>query len=179
MQKIKLILIGLCCLLIPGCGSNSLDYYEKRKHKIDLRHFFQGNIEGWGGIFDFTGKQTRSFYVKIKGTWQENKGRLEERFDFDDGEVTERIWDISFVDGKIFTASAHDVTGLAKGKQNGNAVNMSYTLNVPYNNSTLALKMDDWMYLVAEDVILNRTSMKKFGFKVAEVVLFMKKSAHE
>jgi hypothetical protein len=35
--------------------------------------------------------------------------------------------------------------------------------------------MDDWMYLVEENIILNRTSMRKFGFKVGEIVLVMKK----
>ena len=32
------------------------------------------------------------------------------------------------------------------------------------------------IYLIEDDLILNRTSMKKFGLKVGEIMLFMKKS---
>ena len=37
------------------------------------------------------------------------------------------------------------------------------------------LNMDDWMYLVDDDTIINRTSMNKFGLEVGEIVLIMKK----
>jgi hypothetical protein len=90
---------------------------------------------------------------------------------------TERKWHIEFSDNSMFVAGAGDVIGEAKGIQNGNAINMHYVLSVPYDGSTINLKMDDWMYLVDKDIILNRTSMKKFGFKVGEVVLFMKKKS--
>ena len=29
--------------------------------------------------------------------------------------------------------------------------------------------MDDWMYLVDEDTLLNRTVLSKFGFRAAEI----------
>ena len=75
----------------------------------------------------------------------------------------------------MFTAKAGDVVGEAQGSQIGNAVNLRYTLNVPYNKSTINLKMDDWMYQINTDTVLNRTAMRKFGLKVGEVVLIMKK----
>ena len=100
---------------------------------------------------------------------------MKERFEFDDGEKTDRTWEIVFQDNQMFKAKAHDIAGEAKGRQNGSAVNINYTLQVPYKNSTINLRMDDWMYLIENDLILNRTTMKKFGFKVGEIVLFMKK----
>ena len=101
---------------------------------------------------------------------------MQEWFEFDDGEKTERVWDIVFVNNKFFKGKAHDIIGDANGEQNGNAVNINYTLQVPYKDSNINLKMDDWMYLIEDDLILNRTSMKKFGLKVGEIMLFMKKS---
>jgi hypothetical protein len=177
MKKIQLFIMSIICFLIPGCSNNKIDYYDSKKDKIDIRSFFDGEIEGWGGIFDYQGRQTRSFTVKIKGAWEKDKGILDEWFVFDDGEKTERKWNIEFSNNSIFVAGAQDVIGQAKGIQNGNAVNMNYVLTLPYNGSTINLKMDDWMYLVDKDIILNRTSMNKFGFKVGEVVLFMKKKS--
>lgn len=175
MKKIQILIMSIICFLIPGCRSNSIEYYAQKKNKVDLRSFFKGDIEGWGSIFDYQGRQTRSFYVTLKGTWDKDKGTLEEWFFFDDGEKTERIWDISFTNDSTFVGTAKDIVGTAQGKQNGNAVNLNYTLNIPYDGSTINLSMDDWMYLIQDDIILNRTSMRKFGFKVGEIVLFMKK----
>ena len=70
---------------------------------------------------------------------------------------------------------AGDVIGEALGTQQGNAVNLTYTLQIPYGNRTLNLAMDDWMYLVQDGVVLNRTVMKKWGLKVGELALVMKK----
>ncbi|MCE2731376.1 MAG: DUF3833 domain-containing protein [Rickettsiaceae bacterium] len=175
MKKIQIMIMSIICFFIPGCSNNSIDYYSNKKNKIDLRAFFQGEIEGWGALFDYRGRQTRSFYVTLKGTWDKNRGVLEEWFIFDNGEKTERKWEINFSNDLMFIGTAKDIVGEAKGKQNGNAVNLNYVLNIPYNNSTINLNMDDWMFLVEDNIILNRTSMKKFGFKVGEIVLFMKK----
>jgi len=82
---------------------------------------------------------------------------------------------VVYKDNQIFIADAKDVVGVANGRQSGNAVNMHYTLAVPYNNSVINLSMDDWMYKINNDIVLNKTSMKKFGFKVGEINLFMKK----
>lgn len=177
MKKLQIFIMSVICFLVPGCSNNSLDYYGKKRDKIDLRSFFNGEIEGWGAIFDYKGRQTKSFHVAIKGTWNKNNGVLEEWFVFDDGEKTQRTWKVNFSDDVMFIAQAHDVIGKAHGKQNGNAININYVLNIPYNNSTINLNMDDWMYLVDKNIIVNRTSMKKFGFKVGEIVLFMQKKS--
>jgi len=175
MSKVKFLIMSFICLIFSGCTNNSIDYYGDKPTKLDLRVFFDGDVEGWGSLFDFNGRQTRSFKVILKGTWDGDIGILEEWFIFDDGEKTQRKWKIIFSDQSTFTGSAEDVVGEAKGKVNGNAVNLNYVLNIPYKGSTINLSMDDWMYLVEEDTIINRTSMKKFGFKVGEIVLVMKK----
>jgi hypothetical protein len=175
MKKLQIMIMSILCFLLPGCSNNSIDYYSSKKNKIDLRSFFNGEIEGWGALFDYSGRQTRSFHVTLKGSWDKNNGVLQEWFVFDDGERTERRWEIDFADENSFKGLAKDVIGQAKGLQNGGAVNLNYILSVPYNNSTIDLRMDDWMYLIEDDIILNRTSMRKFGFKVGEIVLFMKK----
>lgn len=174
MKYIKLLLSSVLCLFISGCTDNKLEYYENNKPKLDLRSFFSGDFNAWGGIYDFRGKLTRTFHIKMKGTWQGNEGLLEEWFSFDDGEKLERTWKISFKNDNMFIGNANDVIGEAIGNQKGNAVNVHYTLRIPYDGKTLDLKMDDWMYLVEDNVMLNRTSMKKFGLKVGEIVIFMK-----
>lgn len=175
MDKIKFFLISLLCIILPNCNNNLDSNAMNLKNKIDLRSFFNGELDGWGIILDHRGRQIKSFYIKMQGSWNANKGTLKEWFEFDNGEKTTRQWDLNFENDQIFTAVANDVIGTAKGKQKNNLVNVKYTLQIPYGNRKINLSMDDWMYMVQEDVVLNRTSMKKFGFKVGELLICMKK----
>ena len=58
----------------------------------------------------------------------------------------------------------------------GNALNWQYVLNVKMDDgSTMALSLDDWMYLIDSDNMINRTSMYKFGIPVGEITLYIGK----
>ena len=70
-------------MVIPSCNSNSIEFYANKKNKIDLKSFFSGDIEGWGAIFDYNGRVTRSFYVTIKASWDGDVGTIDELFRFD------------------------------------------------------------------------------------------------
>ena len=173
------LLVGLVVVigLLRVFSHKSIGSYKDRTPKLDVRTFFDGDIEGWGAIFDHSGTQTRSFTLQLKGTWQNDKqGILQEWFELDDGKKLERKWDITISDNTLFVGTAADVIGLAHGFQMGNAINMHYTLRIPYKKgSTMNFTMDDWLYEVSPGVILNRARMKKFGFPVGELVLMMKK----
>ena len=40
---------------------------------------------------------------------------------------------------------------------------------------TIDVRMDDWMYLVTPDTLINQTTMSKWGVDVGEVVLVIQK----
>ena len=48
---------------------------------------------------------------------------------------------------------------------------LKYVLEAPYGEGTINLTMDDRMYLVEPDIIVNETVMYKFGIRVGEVIL--------
>jgi hypothetical protein len=52
---------------------------------------------------------------------------------------------------------------------------MNYVLSVAYGDGTIDVSMDDWMYLVTPDTLINETAMTKWGFKVGEIVLVIQK----
>jgi hypothetical protein len=176
-----LSVLGFIALMFSGCSMQTIDFYQQhakeRKYPLDLRQFFQGDIEGWGALFDWSGRQTRSFYVQIKASWQGNQGVLDEWFTFDDGEKVYRQWKVDYRDDQTFEARAGDVVGVAQGLTAANAVNMNYVLRLPYKDSTIDVSMDDWMYQVEDGVVLNKTAMKKWGFKIGEISLIMKKKS--
>jgi hypothetical protein len=175
MQRLHLLACGLLCFMLPGCEGNHLDFYRTKEPKMDFRHFFEGDIEGSGAFFDFRGRQIRSFYIKINCSWADDILTMKEWFDFDDGEKLERQWEITFKNGRVVQGLASDVIGSATGEQVGSAINLHYILQIPYRDHKINISMDDWMYALSKDSVLNRTAMRKFGFKVGEMVLILKK----
>lgn len=170
--------IFIICLIIFAGGFlfykniHKIDDYKIESPIVDFKTFFKGEVEGVGMFFDYRGKQKSSFHVTLKGLWEENK--LEEFFVFNDATKLERTWFIDFKENK-FTADAIDCEGKLKGVQSGNTIYSKYVLKIPYENSLLKVTMDDWMYLIDDKTIINRTGMYKFGFKIGEMVIFLRK----
>jgi len=75
-----------------------------------------------------------------------------------------------------YTGSAEDVVGIAKGGRMGYAFRWEYQLLVPIDGETYAFDMDDWMYQLDENRIMNKTTMSKLGVRLAEITLFFDKT---
>jgi len=50
-----------------------------------------------------------------------------------------------------------------------------YSLNVPWRSNTLEVNLNDWLYLVDAQHLLNKTTLTKFGFRVGELTLVIEK----
>jgi len=167
-----LISAGLIC---GGCSSISPRQYAKETPVLDLRNYLEGPLEAWGMFQDRKGKVIKRFKVKMVGTWKDNVGTLEEDFIYSDGTTQRRVWTITRVDANHYTGTAGDVVGTAKGEAFGNALNWRYTLALQVGKKTYNVKFDDWMFMMEDDVMLNRAVMSKWGFKLGEVTLGFRK----
>ena len=169
-------LAATAAFMLGGCSSTTTEDYAAKTPKLDIRQYLNGPLEAHGILFDMSGKADLEFVVTMKGTWNGNTGTLDEDFVFSDGRKDKRVWTVHFKDDHRFTATAHDVIGEAVGTQHGNAVNMKYTLRVKRaNGDMIDLAMDDWMYLLDDKTLINRTKMKKFGLTVGELVITFRK----
>lgn len=164
-----------CTFLIAGCAGTHVSVYQSEQPVLDLRQYFDGNVTAWGTFQNRSGKVVRRFEVKIKGTWNDNTGTLEEDFVFSDGEVDRRVWTITRIDEHNYTGTADDVIGEARGEAYGNALRWRYVLALEVDGKTYHVDFDDWMYLVNEKIMLNRAEMRKFGFRLGEVTLAFRK----
>jgi len=159
---------------MTACGSIDVSEYQDSEPKLDLKAFFNGELKAYGILQDRGGKVTRKFSADILASWEGNQGTLDETFYFDDGEEDKRIWKLD-LDGSSLSGTAGDVVGEANGELAGNALFWSYVLRIPYKESTLDIKIDDWLYLVTEDKLINKSVLKKFGFRVGELTLVIEK----
>jgi hypothetical protein len=167
-----LLALAACSLL--GCASVTVAEYRAEKPTLDVAQYFNGTLDGWGMFQDRAGKVLKRFYVRIDATWVGNQGTLDEHFEYADGAKQQRIWRL-VKDGDRYTATAGDVVGTAQGQATGNALNWNYVLALPIDDKVLNVDMDDWMFLIDDRTMLNRTTMSKLGFKVGEVTLSFRK----
>lgn len=136
--------------------------------------FFRGNLEAHGMIQNRSGQVIRRFHARLIGQWQENKGELNEVFSFDDGETQTRQW-LLVENGQSLTGTAEDVSGEAVGCFSGAALHWRYTLVINIKGKDVRISLDDRMYLIDDHCLINRTVMRKFGLKVGEVTISIRK----
>ncbi len=159
-------------VLAAGCASapKPADYADQ-KPVLDLKQYFDGDLVAHGVFTDRAGKVVRRFVVQITGRWNGNQGTLDERFTYSDGKKQQRVWHLVDEGNGRYSGRAGDIVGVAQGVAAGNALNWHYTLSLPVDDKVYEVQMDDWMFLVDDRVMLNRTAMSKFGFHLGDVTL--------
>jgi hypothetical protein len=172
---LKNILLVVVSIILSSCSA-AIDEYSHIGEKFDIKQYFTGNVLAWGIVQDYSAKVNRRFCVEINGTWQGNKGVLAEKFYFDDGEISYRNWQLLKQQDGSYQGTAEDVIGTAIGKHQGFAFQFQYELNLQVGEDNYQVSMDDWMFQLDKSRVMNKTSMSKFGVKVAEITLFFNKS---
>jgi hypothetical protein len=128
-----------------------------------------------GVVKDGGGKVIRYFNADIKAYWRDGVGTLEEDFVFDDGEKSRRVWTLRPNGTGRYVGTAGDVVGEGQVRVAGNSMFLDYVLRITYGDGTLDLHIDDRMYLVTPDVLINESRMIKFGFAVGEILLVIER----
>lgn len=173
---IRLLCTALVALILTGCAGVSVSDYADREPTFDPLVFFNGPLEAQGVVLSRSGEVRRHFTATIDATWDANGGVLDEVFQWSDGERQTRVWRFERDGERSFVGRAGDVKGSAEMHYAGNAMNMNYRLLVPLSSGrTIAVTMDDWLYQVDDNTLINVTDMSKFGFDVGQVVLTMRK----
>jgi len=158
-------------VLMQGCANVTIQNYAAERPALDLRTYFNGPIEAWGIFQDRSGQVIRRFKVNIDARWVGDTGTLDERFVYADGTTQRRVWTIKRESSARYIGTADDVVGVAIGEAAGNTLRWRYVMALPVDDKVYNVDFDDWMYLIDEHVMLNRSAMSKFGFRLGEVTL--------
>ena len=165
-------LLALCTLLgLSACGGVEVSHYAQQQPTLDLQRYFNGTIDAYGMFQKPSGEVIKRFHVVIDAHWQGNVGTLDERFTYSDGTTQQRVWSITKTAQDTYSGTASDVVGEAIGESAGNALRWRYVLALPVDDKVYHVNFDDWMFLMDDRVMLNRSSMSKCGFDLGEVTL--------
>ncbi len=163
--------------------SQSPSDYSGTGPAFSLKKNLNGEILSEGLIYGPNGKMSNSFVARMVGEWDGNTGTLSEYFTYSNGKQMTRKWYLTLGTGNTLTATADDIVGEGKGVISGATVKLTYRIILPEDAGGHTLDVTDWMYLTENGVIMNRSEMRKFGIKVAELIATMRptpevKSAH-
>ena len=145
--------------------------YQGGSPAFEPEAFFDGKLTAHGVIKDYSGKAIRHFNAGIVACWNDGVGTLDENFMFDDGEQQTRLWTLTPNGDQRYIGTAGDVVGDGTARWSGNAMFLDYTLRIDLEDGPLDVQIDDRMYRVSDNVVINESKMRKFGFGVGEIVL--------
>lgn len=165
-----LLLFGL-----SACSGPSLEDSALPEPVFNLEEYFNGPLTAYGVVRDRGGRQTRSFQMTLIGSWEDGIGTLQETILFNDGERSQRTWTIQRAEEGHWTATAGDVIGEARFAARGNTLRLDYVLRVPYKGKSLDLKVEDWLYLQPDGLVLNQSVLKKWGLRVGDILTLIRK----
>lgn len=168
MKKIGLM---SAFMLITGCTTISVQEYKSEKPVLKLEDYLNGHLDAYGFFQDRSGKIVKRFKVVLKATWKDGVGTLDEDFTYSDGSKSKRIWTIKKTGDSTYSGTASDVIGEAKGEVAGNALQWKYTLDLPVDGTNYHVQFDDWMYLMDDNIMINKSKMSKLGIYLGEVTL--------
>lgn len=165
-------LIALCAILgLNACSGVPVTHYAQQTPQLDLRQYFTGTLDAYGMFQNRSGEVIKRFHVVINAHWEGDTGTLDEQFTYSDGTTQQRIWTIRKTDKDHYVGTAADVVGEANGTASGNTLRWQYVLSLPVDGKVYEVNFDDWMFLMDERIMLNRSAMSKWGFHLGEVTL--------
>lgn len=173
-----LLLLFVCILVVKhllfSFRAQSPEHYAGTGPAFALKEHLSGPILSEGLIYGPNGRMTNSFTAKMQGEWDGDTGTLTEDFTYSNGAKHQRKWYLSIGDDNTFTATADDIVGEGQGVVSGSTVMLKYKIILPEESGGHTLSVTDWMYLTETGVILNKSELRKFGIKVAELVATMR-----
>ena len=167
----KLILAAAMALGIAGCASPGVEQYRNEQPVLDIRNYLNGTLDAWGMFQGRNGEVKKRFHVVIDARWKGDTGTLDEHFAWSDGSTSRRVWTLTRKADGSYRGRADDVVGEAIGEIAGNTLRWRYVLALPVDGSVYHVNFDDWMILMDDKVMMNRSYMSKWGFGLGEVTL--------
>lgn len=167
----KLLMTALLALGLSACATNGVEQYRAEQPVLDLQSYLSGTLEAWGIFQGRSGEVKKRFHVVIDAKWEGDTGVLDEHFSWSDGTTSRRVWTLKRQPDGTYLGTADDVVGGAIGEIAGNALRWRYVLALPVDGKTYNVNFDDWMFLMDDKVMINRSYMSKWGFNLGEVTL--------
>ncbi len=159
---------------VTGFRTQTLADFAAKGPQFAPRTHLNGPTLCEGVLYGPFGRVSSRFVATMHGTWDGNRATLTEAFTYDIGKTQNREWHLALSNDGTIRAEADDLDGPAFGRAKGLACQMHYRIRLPKADGGHVLDVTDWMYLMPNGTIMNRSQFRKFGIKVAELIATMR-----
>lgn len=174
-MMIRTLVLAVTLFIISGCTGMKIDDFTDTGPEFIPEEYFIGKTKAWGIFQDRFGTVRRDFVVDINGYMDGEVLVLDEDFVYSDGEIDQRTWRITRLGDGSYEGEADDIIGKAQGERRGRAMRWRYDFDLVVGERSWRVHFDDWMFLQDENVMINRTTVSKWGFTIGEVYIFFMK----
>ena len=157
-------------LLLAGCSpAVPLTRFANTAPAFDPLTFFTGHTTSWGVIENRDGGPSDIVTTDCVGSAEGPDGlRMVQHVTNAEG-TTQREWHMRRLGGGKFEASANDMVGTATGESSGRVFHWTWTLATRPGNAWRDVQFEQWMYLMDDGAMVNRTQVTKLGIRLAQV----------
>ena len=152
-----------------------IEAFRGKGPKLVLEEFFSVPVTAWGLFQDRFGTVRRQFRVQVASQYDGRDLTLTEDFVYDDGETERRVWTVRRTGAETVVGTCKDVIGQARGRIVGNALNWTYDFNLSIHGRKVQVRFNDWMFLQADGVMLNKATVTKMGVRLGEAMIFFRR----
>ena len=149
--------------------------FETQTPTMVLEDYFQGKTRAFGLFEDRFGNVRNQFVVDIDGTWDGKTLILDEDFVYMNGDTEYRRWEIEKTGPNSYVGTTQQIIGTAEGETSGNTFHWTYKFKLKVGDDIWDVKFDDWMFLQPDQVLLNKATVYRWGFKIGTVFLTFSK----
>ena len=164
-------------LLLPVDTQHEHDNVVTPASSFDPFAYFPGCTHAWGIVQGRRGHVVRRFEVTIAGRTDGDTLIVDETFLYADGERQVRTWRIMRAERGRLCGTADDMIGVAEGTLTGNSMYWRYDMQIEVGGRRYRVNFDDRMWQLDANVLVNRSTIRKFGIRVADVTIFMQKTS--
>jgi Protein of unknown function (DUF3833) len=177
----KLYLRGLffaCIFAITQTFFTPISIAAPIEKPFKLETYFAGKMFARGVFESKIAGIRRTFSVYTRGKWNGKVFTLVEDFVYDDGEKGRKTWRFTKLAEGKYQGTREDVVGLADVYQEGDAIKLKYTIDVPNKDGSVTrVDFDDTIKRIDNNNAVNTALVYKYFLPVAGVrVDFVRKS---
>jgi hypothetical protein len=164
------IRVTAALLLLSACGhAMKVEDFAGTAPPFDPVAFWTGHLHSWGVVENRDGAPSESVQTDCTGTAELDGVHLVQTLTEGDGTVRHRDWHLRRAGPGRFTATANDMVGTAEGHAAGRVFHWDWVWATSPGNPVKNVTMHQWMYLMPDGTMMNRTIITKLGVTVAEV----------
>ena len=162
---------------LTGFANQNLHDFAGQSPVFDPKRDLDGPMLCEGVIYGPMGRVAARFVARMEGRWQGNTGVLTEHFKYDTGVEQNREWRLTIDKDGLLRTEADDLVGAGSGQAAGSALRLLYRLRLPATAGGHVVDVTDWLYLMENGTIINRSRFRKWGVPVGELVATIRRVA--